>query len=165
MNMATRKHVHEEVMPAGPERVFAALYTPSAIRDWWSVARAVVMPQPGGIWAAAWGASEDDPDYVVSAVLAEFDPPRRMVWRDQRYHAKSGRLPFEADFVTTFEVEPHPQGAVLRVTQVGFPTAVVADDFYAGCQRGWRDTFAGMRRHLESTPSSSHLRATPVPGL
>jgi hypothetical protein len=25
-----------------------------------------------------------------------------------------------------------------------------ADEFYAGCERGWRDTFAGIRRYLES---------------
>src|SRR5262245_13813072 len=146
--MATRKHVHEEVFPAPPERVFALLHTPSAIRRWWGVARAVVLPQPGGVWAAAWGEAEDDPDYVTAATIREFDPPHRLVLSDYRYRAKSGPLPFRAEFITEFLVLPHPEGAVLRVTQDGFPAGREADQFYAGCQQGWRDTFAGVRNYL-----------------
>ncbi len=56
--MPTRKHVHEEVLPASPEEVFALLYTPSAIRHWWSAARAVVLPERGGVRAAAWAERE-----------------------------------------------------------------------------------------------------------
>ena len=146
--MATRKHVHEEVFPAPPERVFALLHTPSAIRSWWGVSRAIVLPQAGGVWAAAWGEVEDDPDYITVATIREFEPPHRLVLTDYRYRARSGPLPFRAEFVTEFVVRPHPEGAVLRVTQEGFPTSREADDFYAGCQKGWRDTFAGIRRFL-----------------
>jgi uncharacterized protein YndB with AHSA1/START domain len=148
-SLATRKHVHEEILPAAPERVFALLHTPSAIRNWWSVARAVVLPQSSGIWAAAWGENEDASDYVFAAVITAFDPPRLMVLGEQGYHSKDGPLPFRADFVTKFEVESHPQGALLRVTQDGFPTEAVADAFYAGCAKGWQDTFEGIRRYLK----------------
>jgi uncharacterized protein YndB with AHSA1/START domain len=51
--MNTRKHVHEELLPADAARLFALLHTPSAIRGWWGAARAVVMAQEGGMWAAA----------------------------------------------------------------------------------------------------------------
>src|SRR5687767_7777978 len=119
--METRTHVHEEVFAAAPERVFALLHTPSAIREWWGVARAVVLPQAGGVWAAAWGETEDDPDYITAATIRDFEPPRRMVLTDYRYQAKSGPLPFGAEFVTEFLVQPHPEGTVLRVTQAGFP--------------------------------------------
>jgi uncharacterized protein YndB with AHSA1/START domain len=146
--MATRKHVHEEIFPVAPEKLFAILHTPSAIRSWWSAARAVVLAQPGGVWAATWGESEDDPDYITTATIRDFDPPRRMVLTDYRYRAKSGPLPFQAEFVTEFAVSPHPSGATLRVTQDGFPCGSEADDFYAGCETGWRNTFAGIRRHL-----------------
>jgi uncharacterized protein YndB with AHSA1/START domain len=140
--------MYEEVFPVSPERLFALLHTPSAIRSWWGVARAVVLAQANGVWAAAWGEEEDNPDYVTVATIKEFEPPRRMVLSDYRYRAKSGQLPFDADFVTEFAVLPHPTGAVLRVTQDGFPLGPEADDFYAGCAQGWRDTFAGVRRHL-----------------
>jgi uncharacterized protein YndB with AHSA1/START domain len=101
---------------------------PSAIRRWWGVARAIVLPQPGGVWAAAWGEVEDDPDYITAATIQEFEPPHRMILRDYRYRAKGGPLPFVAEFVTQFIVLPHPKGAVLQVTQDGFPVGPEADE-------------------------------------
>jgi uncharacterized protein YndB with AHSA1/START domain len=148
--MQARKHVHEEVLPASPEVVFALLYTPSAIRHWWSAARVIVLPERGGIWSAAWGEEEDRPDYVTVATISELDPPRRMVLADYRYWAKEGPLPFDADFVTEFAVSPHDEGAVLRVIQDGFPPGPEADEFLSACEKGWRDTFAGIRRYLEA---------------
>jgi uncharacterized protein YndB with AHSA1/START domain len=147
--METRKHVHEEAFAVSPDCLFSILHTPSAIRQWWGVARAVVLAEPGGVWAAVWGESEDDPDYITVAKIREFEPPRRMVLTDYRYHARTGPLPFEADFVTEFTVVPRGDGAVLRVCQDGFPCGPAADEFYAACEVGWRNTFAGIRRYLE----------------
>jgi uncharacterized protein YndB with AHSA1/START domain len=146
--MATRNLVHQEQFPATVERLFGLLITPSAIRVWWEAARAVVIAQPDGIWTAAWGASEDMPDYTTAAVLSTYDPPRRLVMSQQRYQTKFGQLPFQADFVTTFEIEPHPQGAVLQAIQDGFPADAIADSFYAACAKGWRDTFGNIRRYI-----------------
>ena len=146
--MSIRRHVHEELLPAAPERLFALLHTPSAIRAWWGAAQVIVLPERGGIWAATWGGSEDDPDYVTAATIGAFEPPRRLVLTDYRYRARSGPLPFEAAFVTEFLVTPHAEGAVLRVTQDGFPAGPEADAFYAACGTGWRDTFSGIRRYL-----------------
>jgi uncharacterized protein YndB with AHSA1/START domain len=146
--METCAHVHEETFDASPADVFALLHTPSAIRAWWGASQAIVMPEVGGTWAAVWGA-EDDPDYVTVATLTEFDPPRRLVMSDYRYRAKTGPLPFEADFVTSFEVEPAEGGTRLRVTQDGFPTGEAGAEFLASCAVGWTDTFAGIRALLE----------------
>lgn len=146
--MTTRAHEHEETFDVAPAALFALLHTPSAIRQWWGAARVVVLAEPGGTWAAAWGASEDDPDYITIATIRDFEPPARMVLTEYRYHAKDGRLPFEADVTTEFTVVPVAGGARLRVRQAGFPVAQEADEFYAACERGWRDTFAGIRRFL-----------------
>ena len=149
--MSTRKHVHEETFSASPERVFALLHTPSSIRQWWGVSRAIVLPEPGGTWAAAWGEAEDDPDYTTVATIRVFQPPHRMVLSNYRYHAKAGPLPFQAEFVTEFLVSPHGGGASLRVTQDGFPASSEADEFYAGCKKGWEDTFDGIRQYLSDS--------------
>lgn len=146
--MTTRRHVHEEAFPAAPEQLFALLYTPSAIRAWWGAARAVVLPEAGGLWAAAWGESEDDPEYITVATIREFEPPRRMVLADYRYRSKTEPLPFQAQFVTEFSVASHPDGSLLRVCQDGFPVEREADGFYAACEQGWQTTFAGIRRLL-----------------
>ncbi len=148
---AVREHVHEVELPAAPEQVFALLHTPSAIRGWWSAARAVVVPETGGTWAAAWGANEDDPDFVTTATMSVFDPPRRIVFTDYTYLAREGGLPFEADFVTEFTVEAREGGSVLRVRQSGFPAGPEADAFYAGCEQGWADTFEAVARFVAET--------------
>jgi uncharacterized protein YndB with AHSA1/START domain len=154
--MKTRTHVHEEAFPVAPEGMFALLHTPSAVRAWWGAARLVVLPEPGGFWGAAWGDDEDDPDYVTVATIRDFDPPRRMLLTDYRYRTKSGGLPFEADFQTEFLVTPTGQGSVLRVSQAGFPQGPQADAFYTACETGWRNTFAGIRRHLDTRVQESH---------
>jgi len=102
------------------------------------------MPEPGGLWAATWG-PEDDPDYISAATMRVFDPPRRIVMSNYRYRAKSGPLPFQADFTTEFLVEPNSEGAKLTVTQEGFPLDASADVFYAACEKGWHDTLSNIK--------------------
>jgi len=151
--MATRKHECGLELTERPERVFAILHTPSAIRGWWGAARAIVQPVQGGTWAAVWGDAEDDPDYVAVARLAVFDPPRRLVFADYQYYAKSGPLPFDASALTTeFRVAQLPRGSRLTVIQDGFPSDPAADAFYAACERGWAATLESIRRYLIKPP-------------
>lgn len=145
----TREHRRSVELPVPPERAFAALITPSAIRSWWQADRAVVIAERGGTWAAAWGAEEDDPDYATAATLEVFEPPRRLVLADYRYRARAGRLPFEADFRVELTIRPADGGgSVLEVVQSGFPAGPEADAHLAGCETGWRETLEGLRRFL-----------------
>jgi uncharacterized protein YndB with AHSA1/START domain len=147
--MKTRSHVHTEVLDATPEQAFDLLVTPSAIRQWWGASCAVVDAREGGVWAAVWG-SEDDPDYISTATLVEFDPPRQLAMKYGKYYAKSDPLPFEfaANALTIFTIEPNGEGCSLRVEQTGFPCETIADDFYAACEAGWKNTFSGIREYL-----------------
>ncbi len=92
----------------------------------------------------------DGPDYISTATLVEFDPPKRLTMKCGKYYAKSGSLPFEfaEDAVTIFTVEPEGNGCILRVEQTGFPCDPVADEFYAACETGWKNTFEGIRQYL-----------------
>lgn len=144
----TRTHVHEESFAASPERLFSILHMPSAIRKWWGATRAIVVPREGGLWAAIWG-EEDEPDHITTATLSVFDPPRRIVLSNYLVVAKSGPLPFDADFETEFSIRvAKDKSSILRVAQAGFPMDACADEFYTACDRGWRDTFAGIRKYL-----------------
>jgi len=144
-----RKHVHQIELSASPEEVFRLLITPSAIRSWWGASRAIVLPKVGGVWAAAWG-NEDIPDYVSVFKIAAIERPRRLFLTDSKYFAKTGPPPFKAEMTTEFTVEPSANGAILRVAQEGFPEDPVADEFYSACEKGWRDTFAGIEKYLAS---------------
>jgi uncharacterized protein YndB with AHSA1/START domain len=150
----TRRHVYEEVFDATPENVFALLHTPSAIRQWWGASHVIVDPKEGGVWVGLWG-DEDAPEFITAGRMSVFDPPRRLKFSDFEYYARSGPLPFAADLTSEFTVIPAGEGkTTLRVVQDGFPDDPAADEFYAGCERGWRDTFAGIREYLSKARSS-----------
>ena len=152
--VSTRNIVNELEVPLDPLRTFDLLITPSAIRSWWEASRAIVLPQPGGTWAAAWGEDEDRPEYVTVATIEVFEPPSRLVLGDYRYAARSGPLPFEMDVRVQFDVLPSPKGALLRVTQSGFPADAAADEYYAGCVAGWSDTLGSLRQHARRSAGS-----------
>ena len=144
----TRKHQVSREFEQSASTLFAALITPSQIRGWWSVSRAIVIPKTGGIWCATWGDDEDAPDYISSAMIKVFEPDCRLVLGDYQYASPEGGLPFEADFETTFEVEPLGQGSRLTVTQAGFPADPIADEYYAGCETGWQRSLDGLEAFL-----------------
>jgi hypothetical protein len=101
--------------------------------------------------------------FITSATLAVFEPPRRLVFSDYRYHARSGPLPFDADFRTEFTVAPHPDGVLPRVSQAGFPCTPEGDRFHDACVQGWRHTFAGIRGFLTSSSNGSTELVDPGP--
>ncbi len=146
--METRKHIHEESFAVSPEEMFDMLLKPSAICGWWQASRAIVLPGRDGFWTAAWG-DEDDPDYISSFKIANYDPPCRLLLTDSKYYSKEGELPFEAEITAEFVIEPLGGGCLLRVIQDGFPADPSVDDFYNACETGWKNTFAGIRRYLD----------------
>ena len=143
-----RKHVHEEEFPVSVEDAFDLLVTPSAIRKWWGADRAVVLAEQGGVWAAAWGEDEDSPDYISIFTMAEYEPPNRILFTDAKYTASGEKLPFEMDMTTEFVVSATDAGSSIKVIQDGFPEDPSADEYYAACEKGWTDTFAGIRSFL-----------------
>ena len=148
--MATRRHVHEEIFDADPETVFALLVKPSAIREWWGASHVIIDRKQGGIWVGLWG-DEDAPDFITFNRLSVYDPPKRIKFSDFEYYSSKGPLPFAAQLTSEFTVTPIDGGkTLLRVVQDGFPTDAVADEFYAGCEQGWPDTFEGIRTYLSA---------------
>src|SRR6185503_3217767 len=148
--MTTRKHIYEEVFNASAETVFGLLHTPSAIRQWWGASHAIVDQREGGVWVGVWG-DEDSPEFITAGRMGVFDPPRRLKFSDFEYYARSGPLPFAANLTSEFTVtQLGPNQTSLRVVQDGFPMDPAADEFYAGCERGWHETFAGIRKYLEA---------------
>lgn len=144
-----REISRELELPLAPQAAFDLLISPSAIRVWWSAARAVVMPRPGGLWVAAWGEDEDAPDYVSAARILVFQPPTRLRLGAFEYEARDGGPPFDTKALETdWSVRPVAHGSVLRVVQSGFPDGAEADRFYAACQQGWAATLDGIARFV-----------------
>lgn len=139
---------YREIFRCSPTRLFEALHTPSQIRIWWGASKVIVIPQPNGAFAATWGENEDDPDYAVTSVLSTYDPPTRSVMTDSRYYAKAGPLGFDSDYAIEYRVTAHEQGALLHLTHTGIPSIPEADEYFAGCDVGWRQCLANLHELL-----------------
>ena len=148
MSITTRSILDQVRVNARPDRVFKALVTPSDICAWWSANTAIVFAEENGSWVASWGEDPDSPDYMTAAKLAVFEPPNRLVMTDFSYFSKEGPLPFEAKMETEFLIQEDNGGSVLSVCQTGFPSDSTADEFFGGCQTGWRNTLTSMANHL-----------------
>lgn len=159
MNNAVRTMSETVAIAADCQQVFDALIRPSAICQWWQARRAIVFPEVSGIWIASWGADEDDPDYLTAARMIHFEPPHRIVLSDYDYRSRFGPLPFEAHFVTTFEVTPTESGCHLRVTQSGFPLDPVADEFFQACCLGWKTTLRNLQEFVVGGPTGRSNQA------
>jgi len=130
------------------------LITPSAIRGWWGVACAIVIPETGGIYALAWGEDEDKPDMCSVGEIVVFDPGKTFEITNYRYMASFGKHPFSIqDMAVRFDMKPEEGSTRLTVLNSGFPSDAIAEEFYQGCIQGWKDTFAGIRNFLEASPS------------
>jgi len=150
--MKTRRHVLEEPFAVSPEWMFEVLITPSAIRGWWGASKAIVVPERGGVWIAAWGENENDPDYISSYKILELDRPKRILLGEGKYFSRDGQPPFEMNLTTEFLVEKRVGGCALRITQDGFPTDAVANEFFDACVIGWSNTFEGIRKYFYDHP-------------
>ena len=86
---------------------------------------------------------------ITAGRMSVFDPPKRVMLSEFEYYARNRPLPFAANITSEFTVIPvEPGKTKLRVVQDGFPTDSVADEIYAGCERGWHDTLRGIRQYL-----------------
>lgn len=143
------KSIIESVeVSCSPEKLFQTLHTPTEICMWWNARTAIVVPQPNGIWIAAWGKNEDFPEYVTMARLLAFEPPKRLVLGDFEYWASARPLPFAKDIRTIFQIEPSGEHAQLTVTQSGFPETPEGDEFYRGCCQGWKTTLQAIKDYF-----------------
>jgi uncharacterized protein YndB with AHSA1/START domain len=149
--MEVRRKEIEEPFGVSPERMFTILTTPSAIRSWWGVSKALVDLREGGTWITAWGEAEEDSDNVTSFKIVELDPPRRFVLGSSKYIGE-GRRTLETDIRTEFHIESHPAGCNLRIVQTLAPHDPMLDDYFDACVLGWQNCFEGIRNYLHNNP-------------
>ena len=139
----------EIIIDRNIDQVFDALILPSQIKKWWFAHTAIVLPEVGGFYAAAWGNEGDQPDYISMATIQQFERPYKLTLVYEKYFSKDGPLPFEATLDAAFTLEDLKVRTRLTVVQSGFPTTLAADAFYQGCVKGWDDTFASLKKVLE----------------
>ena len=129
--------------------VFESLITPSQILKWWGATTAIVLPENDGIYAVTWGSDIDDPDYRSISTIKEIIEPSKLHLVYGKYSSKFNSLPFEASLEVIFTLEQADDETDIQVIQTGIPIDPIADEFYAGCVKGWRDTLSSFKKTIE----------------
>ncbi|MCY3628415.1 MAG: SRPBCC domain-containing protein [Bacteroidota bacterium] len=132
-----------------PQELFDALHTPSALRSWWNANRVIIIPRTNGMYSAAWGEDEDDPEYVSSGIYRVYDPPYKSVIEDFRYYAKSDPADFEGLMSITYEITARNSEAHLQLTHTGIPEGDEADAYFEACTIGWVETLKNLKKYVE----------------
>jgi uncharacterized protein YndB with AHSA1/START domain len=149
--MNTRRQILEEPFGITPERMFAILTTPGAIRSWWGASSVVIDARKGGSWVTAAGETDADFEFINSFEILEFDPPKRMLLGGGKYFA-GNNWPIRTNITTELIVEAQPAGCILRIVQESSPADPLLDDYFDACVAGWQNSFEGIRNYLHNNP-------------
>ena len=107
------------ILPAPPQRVWAALTEPDALSAWFGTHASVDL-RPGGQISFAWDGPGGE-RFTNGGVVEVVDPPQRFAFRWQPYVAPEHAA--RAAGITTrveFTLEPHPEGTRLLLVESGF---------------------------------------------
>ena len=139
--MSTRSQWHEIELPVAPAALFNLLIAPKAIRGRWNNTAAVVT-EVDGAWVIAWGARENDPDYVSGARIKSFQAPQRVTLAFEYSRARAGMLPFANAMTAELTIQPKGTGSLLRITHAGLPQS--DDAYFNACADSWRAALQGL---------------------
>ncbi len=111
--------VRELAIAARPETVWEFLVEPAKAERWMGI-RAVLDPQPGGVYEV-----EVIPGHVASGRFVELDPPRRLVftwgWEPDADGAPANVPPGSS--TVEIELDPDGDGTRLRFTHRDLPSS------------------------------------------
>lgn len=154
--MSTRSQWHEIELPVQPAALFNLLLAPKAIRGRWNNTAAVVT-EVDGAWVIAWGARENDPDYVSSARIKSFQAPKLVKLAFDYSRGRAGMLPFASGMTAELAITQKGQGSLLRITHAGLPND--NDDYFNAVADGWRAALQGLGTMLmPAQPQQPPLR-------
>lgn len=139
--MSTRSQWHEIELPVAPAALFNLLLSPKAIRGRWNNTAAVVT-EVDGTWVIAWGARENDPDFVSGARIKSFQAPKLVKLAFEYARARAGMLPFGNAMTAELAIQQKGAGSLLRVTHAGLPAD--NDDYFNAVADSWRAALQGL---------------------
>ena len=125
--------VRETAIEASPETVWRFLVDPEKVVRWMGLA-ASLDPQPGGDYRV-----EVIPGSVARGEFVEVDPPHRLVFTWGWEPGSASPLP-QGSTAVEFELIPHGQETLLRLTHRGLPDSASAESH----TRGWEHYLARL---------------------
>ena len=134
----------ERVVPAPPERVFAAFLDAKALAAWWGPAgftapEVVLDPRIGGRYRIAMQPPEGD-SFRLGGEFREIDPPQRLVytfvWEEPD--------PDDRETLVRLDFRPRAESTLVVLDQGPFAT----EERFALHEAGWTETLERLARYL-----------------
>lgn len=144
---ATRKVSRSVQIQASEERVWRAFLEPEQMKQWWGAARGLVEERKGGVWAVAWGDSEQGYKNVVSGVLKSFQPNKRLRIEPLVYF--NPERPVLGPMRLSLSVKEKEGRTRVSVRQDHYGEGPDWDWYYAAVVKGWKDTLGNLKQFLE----------------
>ena len=132
---------HSTFITVPPDVVYDAIATAEGL-DRWFTCGTEIEPRPGGSIRLRWknfGAGRwtlEDGGEVLEAV-----PSRRFVFK---------WTPGKSETTVAFDIESHPNGSMITVTELGYTSDPEDIQAMLGCATGWGEALTLLKFHLES---------------
>ncbi len=135
----------KRMLPAPPERVFAAWTDPNSFKQWFvpGTAKATAVEidaRPGGRFRIA-ARNNEEGDFEINGIYREISPPTRLVFTWVSRHTRG------ADSLVTVELRGLGTQTELTLTHERLPDAEIV----ARHQRGWETIAAALAEVLAKT--------------
>jgi uncharacterized protein YndB with AHSA1/START domain len=133
----------ELILPAPPERVWAALTRADQLAAWFGTRALVGALEPGAAIVFIWDGA-DGPRTITRGTIEVVEPPRRFAFR---WRVGEAQVPATR---VEFVLEPHPAGTRLRLTESGFASLPpeLRDEYRGKNERGWQLELDELRAYL-----------------
>ena len=142
----TRTQVHEIVIDATVEAVWAAITEAQELTRWF-VETATVEPGVGGKFVISWGGGEEG-----GSTIEVWEPNRRLRVALKPFDMGAMKIDKDAPIREEYTIERREGKTVLRLVQSNVPNAPEWDGFYDGTNSGWDSFFRTLRHYLERHP-------------
>lgn len=144
---SARKVSRSVQIQASAERVWRAFLEPEQMKQWWGAARGLVEEHKGGVWAVAWGDSEQGYKNVVSGVLKSFQPNKRLRIEPLVYF--NPERPVLGPMRLSISVKEKEGRTRVSVRQDHYGEGPDWDWYYDAVVKGWKDTLGNLKQFLE----------------
>jgi activator of Hsp90 ATPase-like protein len=147
--MKSRSPITSSVwLPLSPSATLQQFLAVEAMQRWWGVARGLVEPRIGGVWALGWDLSSQGYRYVTTGIIAAYQPKKELRIDQLVYFSPERAI--LGPMRLKLEVVPELQGCRLKVSQDGYLSGGDWDWYYDAVSQGWPIALELLRRHSQN---------------
>jgi uncharacterized protein YndB with AHSA1/START domain len=132
-----------------PERALQAFADEKDLRNWWKVSKALVHPQPGGVYALIWQLDSPDIRYATTGVVRFYVPGKELLINNMVYMNHEKRTVFGPMELYLTVSKNGDNSCILHLVQNGYLYGGEWDWYYDSVLTGWPYALGLLKDYLE----------------